>query len=151
MVTTVRPKASDTPTRPMPTSGNFAASTAAPQPPNTSQKVPNNSATARLAMGMGVPLVVVRGKVAPPVPGHKASRSYENKSVPFSLSGADGDEELGAGALHQQGRGVARAQVAGGGAQVLHVLHGAVVHREDDVARLNAGPLGRALHVGDHH
>src|SRR6185295_18636401 len=54
MVTTVRPKASDTPTRPMPTSGNFAASTALPQPPKTSQNVPNNSATARFAMGMDV-------------------------------------------------------------------------------------------------
>src|SRR5687768_13154947 len=52
MVTTVRPNASETPTRPMPTSGNFAASTALPQPPNTSQNVPNNSATERLRMGM---------------------------------------------------------------------------------------------------
>src|SRR3954470_14356227 len=59
MVTTVRPKASEMPTRPMPTSGNLAASTALPQPPKTSQKVPNNSATARLAMGMVRPSVVV--------------------------------------------------------------------------------------------
>jgi hypothetical protein len=33
-------------------SGNFAASTALPQPPNTSQNVPNNSAAERLRMGM---------------------------------------------------------------------------------------------------
>src|SRR3990167_3716953 len=44
MVTTVRPNASETPSRPMPTSGNAAARTALPQPPNTSQNVPINSA-----------------------------------------------------------------------------------------------------------
>ena len=44
MVTTVSPKASDTPIRPMPTSGNAAASTALPHPPSTSQNVPKNSA-----------------------------------------------------------------------------------------------------------
>src|SRR6478735_3821005 len=44
MVSTVRPNASDTPRRPIPTSGNAAASTALPQPPRTSQKVPRNSA-----------------------------------------------------------------------------------------------------------
>src|SRR5688500_14381896 len=57
MVTTVRPKASDTPTIPMPTSGNAAARTALPQPPNTSQKVPNSSATARFARGMSALLM----------------------------------------------------------------------------------------------
>src|SRR6187399_985869 len=56
MVTTVRPNASETPTRPIPTSGNFAASTALPQPPNTSQNVPNNSAAERLRMGMSISL-----------------------------------------------------------------------------------------------
>src|SRR5690349_21958982 len=72
MVTTVKPKASETPTRPIPTSGNLAASTALPQPPKTSQKVPNNSATARLAMGMVVlPTVCCcwRGNVAWSVAG----------------------------------------------------------------------------------
>src|SRR6478735_9167101 len=44
MVTTVRPKASETPTRPMPTFGNPAAMTALPQPPKVSQKVPIASA-----------------------------------------------------------------------------------------------------------
>src|SRR5688572_27677651 len=43
-VTTVSPKASDTPSNPMPTSGNAAASTALPHPPRTSQNVPMNSA-----------------------------------------------------------------------------------------------------------
>src|SRR5215510_13482313 len=44
MVSTVRPKANDTPCRPMPTFGNAAASTALPQPPITNQNVPKNSA-----------------------------------------------------------------------------------------------------------
>src|SRR3954471_13857379 len=43
MVSTVSPKASDTPTTPMP-EGLEAAITAAPQPPRTSQNVPMNSA-----------------------------------------------------------------------------------------------------------
>src|SRR4051812_10494456 len=47
MVSTVRPKAKETPRKPMPRFGKAAASTAAPQPPNTSQNVPKNSATAR--------------------------------------------------------------------------------------------------------
>ena len=37
MVSTVSPKASDTPARPMPTWGKAAASTALPHPPSTSQ------------------------------------------------------------------------------------------------------------------
>ncbi|MNC64974.1 hypothetical protein D3C81_2042370 [compost metagenome] len=44
MVNTVRPNARETPSRPIPTLGNAAASTALPQPPSTSQKVPINSA-----------------------------------------------------------------------------------------------------------
>ena len=47
MVRTVRPKASATPANPMPSVGKPAARTAAPHPPNTSQKVPKNSAKAR--------------------------------------------------------------------------------------------------------
>ena len=47
-VSTVSPKASATPANPMPIwtplDRNFAASTALPQPPKTSQKVPRNSA-----------------------------------------------------------------------------------------------------------
>jgi hypothetical protein len=44
IVNTVRPKANETPSNPMPTSGNAAAITALPQPPSTNQKVPINSA-----------------------------------------------------------------------------------------------------------
>src|SRR5271163_1670416 len=53
MVRTVSPKAKATPRYPMPTLGTPAASTAAPHPPKTSQKVPKNSAAARLPIGMG--------------------------------------------------------------------------------------------------
>src|ERR1700743_2769959 len=48
MVRTVRPKANATPRKPMPSWGKPAASTADPQPPKTSQKVPKNSAKARV-------------------------------------------------------------------------------------------------------
>ncbi|MEL2239902.1 hypothetical protein PAS25_02690 [Leclercia adecarboxylata] len=44
MVKTVNPKASETPTKPIPSSGNPAASTALPHPPNTNQNVPKHSA-----------------------------------------------------------------------------------------------------------
>src|SRR5690606_10454867 len=47
MVSTVRPKASATPAKPIPNSGKPAASTALPQPPRTSQKVPMSSAVQR--------------------------------------------------------------------------------------------------------
>src|SRR4051794_1273401 len=47
MVRTVSPKANATPRKPMPSSGNAAESTAEPQPPKVSQKVPQNSATDR--------------------------------------------------------------------------------------------------------
>src|SRR5579864_9198663 len=53
MVRTVSPKARATPAYPMPTLGTPAASTAEPHPPKTSQKVPKNSAAARLPIGMG--------------------------------------------------------------------------------------------------
>src|SRR5580700_525494 len=55
IVSTVRPNASATPRKPIPTLGNPAASTAAPQPPNTSQKVPINSAVARFEIGILTP------------------------------------------------------------------------------------------------
>src|SRR6185369_1581150 len=48
MVRTVRPNARATPSSPIPTSGNAAASTALPHPPNTSQKVPMNTAASFL-------------------------------------------------------------------------------------------------------
>src|ERR1044071_7746409 len=57
MLTTVKPKASDTPTKPMPISGNLAASTALPHPPKTSQKVPMNSAVSFFDNGMAAPSV----------------------------------------------------------------------------------------------
>src|SRR5947208_10888379 len=63
MVTTVRPKASATPTRPMPISGNFAAKTALPQPPKTSQKVPMNSAPSFFDSGMAEPPIDLRAMV----------------------------------------------------------------------------------------
>ena len=44
IVSTVRPNASATPSRPMVILGNAAAKTALPHPPRTSQKVPTNSA-----------------------------------------------------------------------------------------------------------
>src|SRR3712207_4876833 len=44
MVSTLSPKASDTPSRPMPTSGKAAAITALPQPAKVSQNVPIASA-----------------------------------------------------------------------------------------------------------
>src|SRR5690349_10178325 len=44
IVSTDKPKANETPSSPMPTAGNAAASTALPQPPSTSQSVPKNSA-----------------------------------------------------------------------------------------------------------
>src|SRR5205814_8940597 len=55
MVITVSPKATDTPSSPMPTPGNAAAYTALPQPPRTSQKVPMNSAIMRMRSVMSSP------------------------------------------------------------------------------------------------
>src|SRR5215510_11791411 len=47
IVSTDKPNAKETPSRPMPTAGKAAASTALPQPPITSQSVPRNSAVSR--------------------------------------------------------------------------------------------------------
>ena len=44
MLSTVSPKASETPSSPIPISGTPAEITALPQPPSTSQNVPMNSA-----------------------------------------------------------------------------------------------------------
>src|SRR3546814_4594474 len=61
MVTTVKPKARATPAKPMPGSGTAAASTALPQPPRTSQKVPTNSAVRRCIRDIGTsPLIIGR-------------------------------------------------------------------------------------------
>ncbi len=60
MVRTVRPKAKATPTKPIlkltpgMVDGKAAASTAEPQPPKTSQKVPKNSAKARFDSGISI-------------------------------------------------------------------------------------------------
>jgi hypothetical protein len=48
MVSKVSPNAKATPANPIPRFGNAAAKTALPQPPNTSQNVPKNSAKPRL-------------------------------------------------------------------------------------------------------
>jgi hypothetical protein len=53
-VSTVKPNAKATPRNPIPVSGNFAAKTAAPQPPNTSQNVPKNSAATRRDMSFSI-------------------------------------------------------------------------------------------------
>src|SRR5712692_6555855 len=52
IVKTVRPKASETPSNPIPTFGKAAASTALPHPPRTSQNVPRNSAVHRFVSDM---------------------------------------------------------------------------------------------------
>jgi hypothetical protein len=44
MVSTVKPKARATPAKPIPSSGNAAASIALPHPPKVNQNVPRNSA-----------------------------------------------------------------------------------------------------------
>src|SRR5215203_5198198 len=53
IVSTVRPKASETPNKPIPTCGNPAAMTAEPQPANVSQNVPIASATYFLIWSIG--------------------------------------------------------------------------------------------------
>src|SRR5215472_8746291 len=63
MVRTVSPKASATPTNPIPRPGNPAASTALPHPPNTSQNVPTNSANARFVKGMTPSLFMIAQNV----------------------------------------------------------------------------------------
>src|SRR5512140_761871 len=55
IVRTFRPKASATPTHPIPSPGHAAASTALPHPPRPGQNVPKNSAAAFLIM---LPLLV---------------------------------------------------------------------------------------------
>src|SRR4051794_40479939 len=54
MVSTVKPNANATPRKPIPRPGKPAASTAAPQPPSTSQNVPKNSATTRLEISLSI-------------------------------------------------------------------------------------------------
>src|SRR5262249_53128814 len=61
IVNTVRPKANATPSNPMPTLGNAAASTALPHPPRTSQNVPKNSAPSFLPSDMYASFTEVQG------------------------------------------------------------------------------------------
>ena len=52
----VRPKASETPSSPMPTSGKAAAMTALPQPAKVSQNVPMASAASlRMSIALSLP------------------------------------------------------------------------------------------------
>src|SRR5580765_4754876 len=74
-VTTVRPKASETPRKPIPSPGKAAASTALPHPPRTSQNVPRNSlvslgniASPPLATHRYTPVDPI---VPPPIQGRK--------------------------------------------------------------------------------
>src|SRR3954447_3716699 len=64
MVRTVRPKARETPTKAIPRFGNPAARTAAPQPPNTSQKVPKTSAAIRRDISMVSPYLLLETTLA---------------------------------------------------------------------------------------
>src|SRR4051794_41745465 len=61
IVSTVRPKASETPSNPIPTCGNPAAMTAEPQPANVSQKVPIVSAVYFLIWSIGYSFPFAQG------------------------------------------------------------------------------------------
>src|SRR4026207_2356231 len=82
---TGRPKATDTPARPMPTLGKAAASTALPQPPSTSQNVPMNSATMRTFRLMSLPL----GSGTPPDTGQcwRAGRNATIRPWSYGMAG----------------------------------------------------------------
>src|SRR6187402_2503772 len=69
IVSTVRPNANETPSRPIPTSGKAAAKTALPHPPRTSQNVPKVSA-AYLFMSPP-PWMVTREPLGLPLPEHR--------------------------------------------------------------------------------
>src|SRR3954462_9010532 len=75
MVSTVRPNARETPSRPIPTAGNVAARTAAPHPANVSQKVPKNSAVTRRD---------ILSRIIPPTHGITTGRD-KNNSVPEQI------------------------------------------------------------------
>src|SRR5215211_5833324 len=61
IVSTVRQKASETPSKPIPTCGNPAAMTAEPQPANVSQNVPIASATYFLIWSIGCSSLFAQG------------------------------------------------------------------------------------------
>src|SRR3569833_1507152 len=96
IVSTVRPNASDTPSRPMPTLGNAAAITALPQPPSTSQNVPKNSAARRLESGMVVPDSFRFLKTDAPCLARRA-RTIRRRSVSVYLSTARSNSHVARG------------------------------------------------------
>src|ERR1041384_3779283 len=75
MVRTVSPNASATPAKPIPSWGNAAASTAAPQPPRTNQAVPMNSAASLRIMVIALPRSLA-GIVRPPHPDTPPARTH---------------------------------------------------------------------------
>ncbi len=85
MVTTVKPKASETPSRPIPTPGKAAAITALPQPPKVSQNVPIASA-ASLRVSMIVPRLNADIRRIPD-PGPLAMTRHSQMPV-FSIDGS---------------------------------------------------------------
>src|SRR6266498_824392 len=93
MVRTVRPNASDTPTKPMPSPGNPAARTALPHPPNTSQKVPNNSAAALLFNGMDLPPRQLEAalETCPPLQDRRSWRQAPNARMKNRTNGTTAD------------------------------------------------------------
>src|SRR6185436_14872784 len=82
MVSTVSPKASATPWKPMPRDGNAAASTALPQPPSTSQNVPRNSAAMRRDIENGVMPVPPLARYEPATPIASVVRADDRADRP---------------------------------------------------------------------
>src|ERR1700740_2151071 len=96
MVSTVKPKASATPAKPMPATGKPAARTALPQPPKTSQKVPRNSASPRCVF-----VIIASTPLGASLRGEVSARSYSVKPS-VAVRGAaqaivDRDAEAGLG------------------------------------------------------
>src|SRR5882757_893320 len=96
IVSTVRPKASDTPTKPMPSSGKAAANTADPHPPNTSQAVPMNSATSLRVMPRPS-LCVPQAKARRVTVGSRLDEGNINSIPGDALSAAPQRDDIGTG------------------------------------------------------
>src|SRR5258708_18776601 len=92
MVTTVSPKASETPRRPIPTWGNAAGRTALPHPPRTNQNVPMNSAPSFLKSGMSTPVIFCRFYVLPIALWESRGQKYQNRRPKLNLK--DGFQHL---------------------------------------------------------
>src|SRR5437867_1580825 len=109
MVSTVRPKASATPCRPIPTLGKAAARTALPHPPSTSQAVPRNSAAALLVIGIGC-LLLAFAHILTTVSGLQAATARDARLVdhgapPYgALAGRQGLEPRFHGPEHFRAR-----------------------------------------------